>query len=630
MASSVLALKEALHAVLASIEFEDEELEYFLSSLEEGGSDNAVIESWKPILISKSAACDDASGDELCTAILKQLRSMTSISAGDREAPGSSQECVVVEADVCIRCGATSIAGDRFCAKCGEEKSKPQDSPVDGLLEWLKELRLEAYKDKVEEWCLAREVKDLNGLRLNCDALLEKVDFKRCEVTRVKRDVAKRPEGGQNAATTEDDRLRQEKVQSILGECQTFGNPPYAIKEKLGKGASAEVFRCLRFEDDIGGAREYAVKIAGLRHLKMHSNFKQQTQRLMSEISILLSLQHRNIVSLYDVFHDSDEEKLYLVMELVRGGDLFEYIKSNKCLAEEKACDIFLQLVDALWYIHEKKIVHRDLKPENILVDRSSPNHPQVKITDFGASKFSNDGYSVSQTRVGTEQYWAPEVQDARKSKKSYNEKVDLWSLGVVLYVMLTGGYPFYDEDGGESMVKKIQEGKFKFDRNKPISQEARDLIKNLIKPNPNDRLSLEQCLNHPWAKKCLNHPCFNRTSGTASKEDGAEDCEESISLPADIDDVKQFKTDLSKFTIEFRFGATVRGKREVVVRWKKEGSAPSDETLERARLELQKTLRKHFEGFNLPPRIQTRQNNGSRGSGYQMGKPLAPVIEEK
>jgi serine/threonine protein kinase len=598
MASSTLALKEALLAVLPSIEFEDEELEYFLSSLEEGGSDTAVADNWKPILIGRSAASDDSSADELCIAILNRLRA----SAGDREASASSQE----------------------------SKTK-QDASVDGLSRWLKELRLDQYNDEVTKWCIAQDIKDLNGLREKSEALLKDVNFKRCEVTRVQRAVeAMEAEGGQNGTAVVDDRLRQEQIRPLLiqfgldGDTETFGEPPYAIKEELGKGASAQVFRCLRLSKSNGGAREFAVKIVGLRHYKLHDDHKQRIERLMSEISFLLSLQHPNIASLHDVVHDSNQSKLYLVMELVRGGDLFEYIKSSKCLTEDKACDIFLQLADALRYIHSKNIVHRDLKPENILVDKSSSNHPQVKITDFGASKFSDDGYSTSHTRVGTEQYWAPEVQETNKNKKKgYNEKVDLWSLGVVLYVMLTGGYPFYDE-AGESMSKKIQEGKFKFDTNKPISKEARDLIKNLLKPNPIERFSLEQCFSHPWAKK------YARNSTTSSREDSAEDCEESISLPADVKDVKLFRSDLSSFTIGFKFAATLRGKREIVVRWKREGPAPSDETLEKARLELQKILSKHFEGFSLPSRMQSRQSNGLRGSGYQVGKPLATVIEEK
>jgi serine/threonine protein kinase len=328
----------------------------------------------------------------------------------------------------------------------------------------------------------------------------------------------------------------------------------------------------------------------------------------MNEISISLSLQHRHVASQYDVIHDSGDEKLYLVMELVQGGNLFEYLKSCEMITEEMACDIFFQLAEALQYMHEKRIVHRDLKPENILVDTSSPNHPQAKIADFGASKFFDDGYSVLQTKTGTKQYMAPEVQD--RDEKSYTEQVDSWSLGVVLYVMLTDCYPFYDdlnlEEGGETMSQKIQQGKFKLNRcikgsDQRISREAKDLIRNLIKPNPNERLSLEQCLSHSWTKK------FAQNSTSFSRKDCAADCEESISLPTDVREVKQFRSDLSIFTIKSKFAATLRGKREVVVRWSREGPPPSAKAHEMARLELQRIFRKHFEGFSLQPRIQAR-----------------------
>merc|ERR1719191_1439783 len=131
-------------------------------------------------------------------------------------------------------------------------------------------------------------------------------------------------------------------------------------------------------------------------------------------------------------------------MELVGGGELFDHIVGRGRLPEDEARYVFLQIVEGLKYIHSKNIIHRDLKPENILIDQKHSRQGllEVKLSDFGHSKLINDGYSTALTRVGTPQYWAPEVSDPAKAALGYTQAVDLWSLGVVLYVMLIGSYP--------------------------------------------------------------------------------------------------------------------------------------------------------------------------------------------
>merc|ERR1719199_924523 len=139
-------------------------------------------------------------------------------------------------------------------------------------------------------------------------------------------------------------------------------------------------------------------------------------QVLQREIQILFGLKHPRIVTLFDVIEEAD--KLCLVMEIVSDGELFDYIVKRGTLSEPGARNVFCQIVDALKYIHSKDIVYRDLKPENILVSGKTDKETdlQIKLSDFGHSKLVNDGYSTALTRVGTPQYWAPEVSDPKMS----------------------------------------------------------------------------------------------------------------------------------------------------------------------------------------------------------------------
>eukprot|EP00928_Gymnodinium_smaydae_P022724 TRINITY_DN18991_c0_g1_i1.p1 TRINITY_DN18991_c0_g1~~TRINITY_DN18991_c0_g1_i1.p1 ORF type:complete len:420 (-),score=65.51 TRINITY_DN18991_c0_g1_i1:25-1284(-) len=217
-------------------------------------------------------------------------------------------------------------------------------------------------------------------------------------------------------------------------------------------------------------------------------------------MQILYGLRHPRIVSLLDVIEETDH--LFLVMEMVRGGELFDYIVSRGTLGEPGARNIFLQITEALKYVHSKDIVYRDLKPENILIVESERDETkiQIKLSDFGHSKLINDGYSTALTRVGTPQYWAPEVSDHRLAAGGYTQSVDLWSLGVVLYVMLMGSYPF---DGvREPIERQIQNPQLCFTSaitGRVPSRAAQELMCSLIKVRAKDRLPLDGCLKHAW-----------------------------------------------------------------------------------------------------------------------------------
>jgi len=142
-------------------------------------------------------------------------------------------------------------------------------------------------------------------------------------------------------------------------------------------------------------------------------------------------------------------------MELLQGGELYYPIVQKGRLNEWEAKVVVVQVVDALAYLHEQHVIHRDLKPENILIhssfDTPQGTHYKVKLVDFGLSKLIRDGLSIARTFVGTPQYWAPEVLVAGENGSEYDYRVDIWSLGILLYVMLAGSYPF---DGGQKVFQ--------------------------------------------------------------------------------------------------------------------------------------------------------------------------------
>ncbi|CAK0904221.1 unnamed protein product [Prorocentrum cordatum] len=289
----------------------------------------------------------------------------------------------------------------------------------------------------------------------------------------------------------------------------------------------------------------------------MRPDLASMLERLRREADILFSLQHPNIVRLFDVVETPD--CLYLVMELVEGGDLFEHIARHRRLGEPEARYVFLQLVEAL-HIHSKGVVHRDLKPDNILVDRASSceGRPHVKVSDFGHSKLIDDGWAVAVTQVGTPQYWAPEVRDPSRRGHGYDERVDLWSLGVVLYVMLEGTYPFESDALDKAKASLIQ-----FARG--CSRQARELALGLIQVRPEDRLALEACSRHAWVREDSGPlaKLLQVRKGSAA----ACEAEERFRLAGEPADLAQLRADLRQFTLTHK-SAAVPTRAEVVVTW--------------------------------------------------------------
>eukprot|EP00403_Amphidinium_massartii_P005353 CAMPEP_0178382082 /NCGR_PEP_ID=MMETSP0689_2-20121128/6313_1 /TAXON_ID=160604 /ORGANISM="Amphidinium massartii, Strain CS-259" /LENGTH=713 /DNA_ID=CAMNT_0020002281 /DNA_START=1 /DNA_END=2139 /DNA_ORIENTATION=+ len=273
-----------------------------------------------------------------------------------------------------------------------------------------------------------------------------------------------------------------------------FTGDSIEIGELLGGGASGQVFACKR----VRTGQDLAVKVVDLRRLALLDNSEDASKKLENEVSALREVKHDRCLGLYDILRT--QRWMFIVMERIRGGELFDRIAQKKALNEVEARYVFMQIVDALQYLHSKGIVHRDLKPENILICSEKEATPpeegtllDIKIVDFGLSKFKDRG-SVLTSMVGTPQYWAPEVLHR---SGGYDERVDLWSLGVLLYVMLRGQYPFK----GERATENILAGRFDISKGswQNVSEDAKDLLRQLLRVQPQDRLSLEGCMQHRW-----------------------------------------------------------------------------------------------------------------------------------
>jgi calcium-dependent protein kinase len=219
-------------------------------------------------------------------------------------------------------------------------------------------------------------------------------------------------------------------------------------------------------------------------------------ERFRLEISIMKQMDHPNIIKLFETFED--HRNIYLVMELCTGGELFDRIIELGHLTEHQAAIIMQQILRAVFYMHQNKVMHRDLKPENFLFStKESVEKSPLKIIDFGLSAHFEAGQTMS-TKAGTPYYVAPQVLAGK-----YDESCDIWSCGVIMFILLCGYPPFYGDTDAE-VLRKVREGVFTFNPSdwRSISDDAKDLIRKMLQFNPKDRYTAEQALNHIWVKK--------------------------------------------------------------------------------------------------------------------------------
>ncbi|XP_078387141.1 calcium/calmodulin-dependent protein kinase type II delta chain isoform X2 [Cetorhinus maximus] len=265
--------------------------------------------------------------------------------------------------------------------------------------------------------------------------------------------------------------------------CTRFSDE-YQLYEELGKGAFSVVRRCVK----LSTGQEYAAKIINTKKLSARDH-----QKLEREARICRLLKHPNIVRLHDSI--SEEGFHYLIFDLVTGGELFEDIVAREYYSEADASQCIHQILESVNHIHQHDIVHRDLKPENLLL-ASKCKSAAVKLADFGLAIEVQGDQQAWFGFAGTPGYLSPEVL----RKDPYGKPVDIWACGVILYILLVGYPPFWDEDQ-HKLYQQIKAGAYDFPSPEwdTVTPEAKNLINQMLTINPAKRITATEALKHPW-----------------------------------------------------------------------------------------------------------------------------------
>lgn len=268
----------------------------------------------------------------------------------------------------------------------------------------------------------------------------------------------------------------------------------YIISKQLGRGTYGEVRLCFTK----GTCTRFAMKIVAKKRLT-HNGPQALifNENMKTECLILQRLHHPFIIRIHDVIDTQDA--LFIILELVEGGELFNRIVSQGQFNEITTKFLFRQMAIGVKYLHDNSITHRDLKPENILLTSTDLNESLIKITDFGLSRLINEA-SLMKTFCGTPNYLAPEVL-VTHGEGSYTNKVDVWSLGVILFICLVGYPPFCESPDSPPLTEQILKGLYTFPDAfwSDISDSAKDLVRQMMCVDPNKRLTIASVLEHPW-----------------------------------------------------------------------------------------------------------------------------------
>ncbi|KAM3144381.1 hypothetical protein pb186bvf_003545 [Paramecium bursaria] len=278
----------------------------------------------------------------------------------------------------------------------------------------------------------------------------------------------------------------------------------YADDYKLG------VYQLMKLKGVLGaGAFSQVRKVThrktrAIRAMKVINKSRLSTaelqQKFINEINVLRQLDHPHILKLFEFYQD--EKNYYIIIELCTGGELFDKIIEKGQFSEKEACYVMKQILSAIYYAHNLNIVHRDLKPENILLDITSQGNYNIKVVDWGTAKIFNPKQSINE-KFGTLYYIAPEVL-----QKNYNEKCDIWSCGVIFYILLSGMPPFNGRTD-QDIQKSILRGVYTMDGDiwDLVTDLAKDLIKNMLQLDITKRFSAKQVLEHPWFNQAHQIP---------------------------------------------------------------------------------------------------------------------------
>ena len=264
---------------------------------------------------------------------------------------------------------------------------------------------------------------------------------------------------------------------STKNEKQRFKSiEEFNIIERLGSGGYSVVY----LVQNKKSGRKYALKCAD-----RFKKGKDRSERTYTEIKVLEKLKHKNIIRLKGWFEDKNT--VYLVLEYISGKDCSKFFKHT--LPDKTQIKyIMKQLIEAVLYTHSKNIAHRDIKLENILIDENF----NIKLTDFGLCGIKKNKYDMFDTSLGTVRYTAPELLDG-----SYNESIDIWGIGVILFMLLTGGFPF-DGSSKSKIFLRIKEKNIHYSKYNLERKEIK-LLKALLQKDPDNRIEIEDILNDPF-----------------------------------------------------------------------------------------------------------------------------------
>lgn len=279
---------------------------------------------------------------------------------------------------------------------------------------------------------------------------------------------------------------RLSKIFSLSGEAT--GPNAWEIGAELGRGTTGIVYQVQNKVTHL----KAAMKVVDSRHQMTPDEWNLLKERTYREANILKLLDHPSIVKIYD-FYEKDG-KWYLVMELVTGGELLDRVQDHPDgrIPEKQARIWFRQIVSAVQYCHEHLIVHRDLKLENVLIDKDD----NVKITDFGFANFIADHEAFMKTFCGSPMYAPPEIFIGVKYK---GPPLDIWSMGVLLFTMLAGAFPWKSKQADYNLMREVVSGRFALPAH--MSPAVQNLIKSMLVVNPDDRPSPTTILNDPWLR---------------------------------------------------------------------------------------------------------------------------------
>lgn len=262
----------------------------------------------------------------------------------------------------------------------------------------------------------------------------------------------------------------------------------YFIQKRIGEGTFSRVFHVI----DLHNGDQYALKCISRDKIN-----KKREDMILREISVQKGLSHSNIVKLFEI--NQDDNYIFLILEYVSMGEMYDYIDQKGILNESEAAKLFMQILRAVHYCHLKNIMHRDIKPENLFLTEDF----RVKLGDFGWATSDK----TSSELAGTPEYMAPEIIDL---DGSYDMRVDIWSLGVLLYELLFGISPFSGTDCQETMQRIIYQ-ELDFPENVDVSDEAIHLIRRLLDRNPKTRIDMIGIFLNPWVCKYWNSSIVRR-----------------------------------------------------------------------------------------------------------------------